>query len=445
MRPQSKILFFALMLFLSSITLVSFFLDRQVVHLYGSFKKIERPVFAWKIWFSGDYQSKMDERTKTHFFLRSALIKLRNQFDYTLFDKVNAKDVVKGRDNVLYQKPYIDSYLGLTFIGENKIDNRLDKIKKLQDTLAKMDKKLLVVIAPSKAAYFPNNFPVRYDTISKRRSNYDYFSKQIIDKGINHLDFNKMFLGMQDTISYPVFSRKGIHWSSSCKQIVWNTIAEKLEADSDWKLGRLKSRGVEWRQPEGEERDLYDLLNIYGYKDDAKMAYHDYYVDTIDVDRPLGMVIGDSFFWGLRGLGFSREILNDGQYWYYNKSVYPAEHGIIYKKEDFDLRSTALKNDIIILMANPSNLVDFPFGFESELLTAILNPPSPKEVRAKEVGRMVKRIRKNEEWFSKLKAKSLKSGTPLDTLMYIDADYFLKQEAKKKANQKQKDKNNTPE
>jgi hypothetical protein len=137
--------------------------------------------------------------------------------------------------------------------------------------------------------------------------------------------------------------------------------------------------------------------------------------------------------------------LNDGQYWYYNKSVYPAEHGIIYKKEDFDLRSTTLKNDIIILMANPSNLVDFPFGFDSELLSAILNPPSPKEVRAKEVGRMIKRIRKNEKWFGDLQERAQKTGAHMDTLLYKDADYFLKQEAKKKAEQKQKDLNKTPE
>lgn len=438
MGGQSKILFFILMLFLSSITLISYFQNRQVEPLNGSFKKVERPDFSWANWFRDDYQKKMDDRTNSHFFIRSVLIKIRNQIDYTLFDKVNSNNVVKGRDNMLYQQRYIESYLGMNFIGEDKIDSRLDKIKSLQDTLEGMDKKLLVVIAASKAAYFPDNFPAKYDTITKQITNYEYLTQQLQSKEINHLDFNKMFLARRDTIAHPMFSRKGIHWSHSSKQFVWNTIADKLEEDSNWKLARLNSNGIKMSKPKDEGRDLFDLLNIYGYKDDATMAYHDYIVDTTNIDRPLGMVIGDSFFWGLRGLGFSREMMNDGQYWYYNRSVYPQEHGIIYQKEDFDLRSAALKNDIILLMANPSNLDEFPFGFESELLNAILNPPTAKEIKDKEIGRMVKRIRKNKEWFGKLEKKAKKTGENIDSLLYIDAAYFLKKEVEKKEKAVQK-------
>lgn len=422
-----------LMLFLSCVVLISTFHNRQVEKLYGTFKKIEKPTFSLSDWSSGDYQSNMDKRTNSNFFIRSVLIKARNQFDYTLFDKVNSNDVIKGRENILYQRPYIESYLGMNFIGEEKINTRLDKIKYLQDTLAQMDKKLLVVIAASKASYFPNNFPAKYDTITRKRTNYEYYADQLIEKEIYHLDFNRMFLEMKDTLSYPIFSKKGIHWSHSSKQFVWNTIIDKLEEDSNWKLGRLKSRGVEWRYPEGREKDLFDLLNIYGYKDSSKLPYNEYYVDKADIDRPSGIVIGDSFFWGLRYLGFSREILNDGQFWFYNNSVYPAEHDIIYKNEDFDIRSIVLKNDIIILMTNPSNLTNFPFGFESQLITALTTQASVKEVRDKEIGRMIKRIRKNKEWYDQIKVKSAATGMQIDTLLYKDADYFLKQEAKKRA------------
>lgn len=430
MGGHSKILFFILMLFMSTVYLISYFQNRQVEPLHGTSTKVEKPIFSWTDWLNGDFQTKMDKRTNSHFFIRSVLIKVRNQIDYTFFDKVNSKNVLKGKDNVLYEQGYIDSYLGMNFIGEDKINEKLDKIKRLQDTLTSMDKKLLVVIASSKAAYFPNNFPAKYDTITKQRTNYEYFEKQIGAKGINHIDFNKLILDMQDTIAHPSFSKKGIHWSNSSKQLVWNTIAKKLEEDKDWKLARLQSKGFAMLPPKGRDRDLFDLLNIYGYRDDAKMAYHDYHIDTVDIDKPLGLVIGDSFFWGLRILGFSREVLNDGQFWFYNNSVYPEDNGILYTNKDFDLRTTALKNDIIILLTNPSNLHNFPFGFDGELLEALLNPPSPKVIRDKEVGRMMKRIRKKEEWFSKLTKESLQTGVNIDTLLYRDAEYFLIQEGK---------------
>lgn len=434
MGGVNKILFFILMLFFSSIALISYFQNRQVEPLFGASTKVDKPNFNWSNWFDGTFQEKMDKRTNSHFFIRSILIKVRNQIDYSLFGKLNASDVVIGKDKVLFEEVYIESYLGMNYIGEEIIDSELSKVKLMQDTLASMNKKLLVVITASKADYFPDKFPEKYDTIAKQTTNYDTFTKQLKEKEINHLDFNKMFLEMKDTVSYPLFSKGGIHWSQSSKLFVWNTIVDKLEEDSDWKLARLQSSNVEWSTPKHRDKDLYDLLNIYTFSDESKMAYHDYTIDTTGIDRPLGMVVGDSFFWGLLDLGFAREVLNNGQFWYYNNTIYPSENGINYQSTDYDILSTLFAKDIVILLSNPSNLKVFPFGFNSEYMKAITTPPSARDIRDKEVKRLVKRIRKNKDWFSHIVNKSSTSGIDLDSILYKEADYFLEQAAIKKEN-----------
>jgi len=418
------------MLFFSSVFLISYFQNRQVEPLRGTFKKVDRPSLSCASWFDGSFQNQMDKRTNSRFFIRSVLIKIRNQIDFSLFDKVNADGVIKGKDNILFQHKYIDSYLGDNFRGEEKINSILERVKFLQDTLASFDKKLLVVIAASKGEYYSDKLPPKYDIKLKTKTNYEHFAEQLIAQNINHLDFNKMFLEMKDTVSYPLFSKKGIHWSKASKQFVWNTIVVKLEEGTDWKLARLQSTGVEITPPQGRDKDIYDLLNIYFSADESQMPYPHYTIDNDSVDKPKGIVIGDSFFWGFRNLGFSKEVLNDGQFWYYNKSVYPEEGGIIYKTSDYDVLHSVLENEIVILMCNASNLDGFPFGFESSLFHAFKNPSSPKEIKDKQIKRMIQRIRKNEEWFGKLSKESKDFGTPIDTLLYKAADYFLEQEEK---------------
>lgn len=420
-----KILFFILILFMTCFVLISFLHTRQVEPLRGTYKKIERPNFSWTVWCSGEYQKKMDQRSNSKFFLRSVLIKIRNQIDFDLFDKVNADVVVKGKDNMLFDKLYLDSYFGNNFLGESIIDDKLHKIKAIQDSLNNWNKYLLVVIAPSKADYFPNHFPTVYDGMQKKISNYDYYAQQLIEKNINHIDFNKLFLEMRSSTGHPLYPKHGTHWNNYARLFVWNTIVEKLEENSNWKLAKLVETKMELLPSRGRDNDLRDLLNIYNIKDTTLYAYRTYAIDSTHIDKPKGLVIADSYYWGLFSEGFSKEVLGKGMYWYYNNTIHSDNPKVKGVAEEYDLRKVIRNNDIFILFCTAANLHDFPFGFEDDAFQAIQNLSTLEQIRQEQISNMMERIKNNDEWISDLRKKAKGDIQLLDSLLYIQAEYYL--------------------
>lgn len=413
------------MLFMASVMLISLLHTRQVEPLRGTYKKIEKPVFSWPTWFSGDYQVQMDNRSNSKFFLRSVLIKIRNQIDFSLFDKVNADVVAKGKGNILFDKLYLESYLGQNFLGKQVIDERLSKIKAIQDTLTNLGKQFLVVIAPSKAAYFSDRFPIAYDTITKGISNYNYYSEQLIVNNINHLDFNKMFVEMKATTAQPLYPELGTHWNNYARLFVWNTIVEKLEENKSWNLAKLQETKTEFLPSQGRDNDLFHLLNIYNIKDSALYPYRTYTKDSTDVDSPKGLVIADSYYWGLFTEGFSKEVLGEGMYWYYNNSIHSDNPKVKGQVKDYDLRAIIHEHDIVILLATAANLHEFPFGFDEDAFRVIQNLSTPEQVREEQIDNMISKIKNTEEWISDLRKKSKGNNLVLDSLLYIQAEYHL--------------------
>ena len=427
MEHHSKILFYILILFLSSVTLNSYFQTRQIEPLRGTYREIKRPTFSWTEWFSGEYQVKMDSCTNSKFFIRSILIKIRNQIDFNLFDKVNADVVVKGKDNMLFDKLYLKSFLGQNFLGKEAIDERLFKIKAIQDTLSSLNKQLLVVLGPSKASYFPDYFPMEYDTITKSISNYDYYAQQLEIKNINHLDFNKMFLEKKDTTSHSLYSKLGTHWNNYSRLFVWNTIVKKLEENNGWNLAKLQETKLEMLPSRGRDNDLYHLLNIYKLRDSSQYAYRTYMKDSTNIDKPKGLVIADSYYWGLFTEGFSKDVLGEGMYWYYNNTIHSDNPKVKGRQvKDYDLRSIIHEYDIIILLATAANLHDFPFGFEEDAFQAIQNLSTPEQIRQEQISNMMERIKNIDEWISDLRKKAKGDTQVLDSLLYDQAEYYLK-------------------
>jgi hypothetical protein len=407
--------------------LISFFHTRQIEPLRGTYKKIERPGFSWPAWFSGDYQKKMDQRSNSKFFLRSVLIKIRNQIDFDLFDKVNADVVAKGKNNMLFDKLYLESYLGNNFLGESIINNKIHKLKAIQDSLTNWNKQLLVVIAPSKADYFLDQFPIAYEGKQKKTSNYDYYTQQLIENNINHIDFNKLFLEMKDSSSYPLYPKHGTHWNNYARFFVWNTIAEKLEENSYLKLAKLQESKIELLPSHGRDNDLRHLLNIYNLEDTTQYAYRTYAINSDLIDRPRGLVIADSYYWGLFSEGFSKEVLGAGMYWYYNTTIHSNKPKVRGVAKDYDLRKVLRENEIVILLSTAANLHDFPFGFEEDAYSAIQDTSSLEQIKEEQINRMIRRIENNKEWFSDLKNKAQEERLVLDSLLYENAVYYLKQ------------------
>ena len=85
--------------------------------LMGDIPALEEVKFSWDNWISEKYQKYTTGNTNQSFGFRPYFVRLHNQILYSLFNRASARDIIVGKKNYLFEKKYIDSYLGKDFAG----------------------------------------------------------------------------------------------------------------------------------------------------------------------------------------------------------------------------------------------------------------------------------------------------------------------------------------
>ncbi len=97
----------------------------------GWSEKIKKPKFSKQNWFNGNYQKTQDEYIKQNVGYKRFFVRFYNQFYYSFFNEAKANSVIIGKQNYLYETPYIDAYLGKSYVGKNAIRSKVEKLKKI--------------------------------------------------------------------------------------------------------------------------------------------------------------------------------------------------------------------------------------------------------------------------------------------------------------------------
>ena len=87
--------------------------------------------FTMKSWFKGDFQTELQKRIEDHVGFKNSLIRVRNQFDFSLFRMTNAGQFLAGYDNVLLDNEVIYEYAGKYFIGKTPINRKVAELKEI--------------------------------------------------------------------------------------------------------------------------------------------------------------------------------------------------------------------------------------------------------------------------------------------------------------------------
>ena len=160
--------------------------------LHGSETQVAQPIRSFKSYFTGQYQDSFANYFSANLPLRSYAIKTHNQILYSAFKYTNASQVVIGKESYLYETPYLNAFTGINYIGDSAINKGALKLQKIQLALAKINKKLLVVLAPGKASFFPATIPNEYQQ-KINKNNHDEFVKAYQKNQINYIDFISYF------------------------------------------------------------------------------------------------------------------------------------------------------------------------------------------------------------------------------------------------------------
>ncbi len=335
--------------------------------LRGAVKVAALPEFSLKNWFSGTYQDKLEPAARDRFGFRNIFVRVNNQVAFSLYRKALANGVIIGKKNYMYESNYINARNGEDFLGDSLIGSKVQKLKKIQDYCEAHGKLFLVTFAAGKGSYYPEYFPDKY-LKEPGKTNISVYSEYFDACGVNYIDFNKLFLEMNDTSRYCLYPKTGVHWSYYGMVLVFDSLVNYIGKETGMEMPLFEWGDIKQnRRYQSSDRDIEEGMNILFRINHEKLAYPKVAFKDEGIRKLKGVVIADSFYWGLHNIGFSHRIFDHGEYWYYNRQVI-ANH----IEGDFFLddvgRLERLKDvDVIIMMATEATMMKFPFGFEDVL------------------------------------------------------------------------------
>lgn len=356
--------------------------------LRGAYTLPEKKPFTVSDWFEGNFQQASDSYIETHIGLRQALIKIKNQIEFSLFKQTSSWAVI-GKDNYLYEEAYIDAYLGKDFIGSAAISDILKKLNYVQQALKKDGIDLIVVFAPGKGSFHKEHIPDSYRPGVKSISNYDYYSGAIKKYPINVIDFNKWFLDRKDTSVYPLYGKFGVHWSRYGAAIATDSLVRFMKQVTRKPIRQVKFKEVNFSDKETEsDADMWELLNLVFPIERIKMAYPVFIEgDTLNCIRPNVLTVADSYFFTMGYSGIPDKVYSDSsEYWYYNSKAYSK--GKEAEVKDLDLWTKIKDRDVIVIMNNEPGMKYLSNGFIDQVYDLYkkraLNPSTKTEIRYKQ-------------------------------------------------------------
>ncbi len=418
-----KVIILFLLLALLVISIIQFRLKLfREAPLTGYYSQSELPklkYFTWTRWFSGEFQDQLSLRVNDNIGFRKSLIRISNQYDYSLFGIIHAKGFIQGKERYLFEEDYIHEYNGTYFIGQRTIDKKLSRLRNVMDSLRSYHIPLLLVYEPGKASFYPEYIPHRFHPDKREETNYDYFVKLSRDLGLTFTDLNSYFLQMKDTARFPLFPRYGMHWSLYGVPYAVDTISRLIESETgrtlpDFHIRRLNVSDT----PLGTDNDIGELLNLACPLQPTPGAY-----PVVEFSHKPGkslsaLVIADSYYVNIVE-DYGSRIFKTQDYWYYNKKVYPYQNNDppVYVDKS-NLRDKLLKYDVVLLMVSEINLHCGFWNFADEAFLAF-HP----EIADPMIYNIENEIRNDREWFRFMVKKSRLQDRPLEEMVQGDAEY----------------------
>lgn len=323
---------------------------------------------GWANWLDGSFQTTTNKRIEEGIGFRNSLVRLYNQWQFSLFSKANAEGVLIGRQGQLYEEDYLRAATGEFFLGEEVWQQKAHQLKALNDTLQKLGKQLVVIVEPGKGTVYPEHFPVKYAGKPIGNDNYHAMVKHFSTAGLHLFDLNQAFRQWADTSAFDLFPKTGTHWSYYGAVLAADSLFRYLE-----KLfpGRIQTFDVQEIVPAHELRhpddDIWLAMNLMTAPPVGNVAYPKLHFPEKPANAPKLLIVGDSFYFNWQNEQLLLNTFADNHFWYYNKLIYNevgAETGLV---SDLDAVKAVLENDLILIMITERFHQNFAWGFDTFL------------------------------------------------------------------------------
>lgn len=331
-----------------------------------------KPVFSVQNWLSGKYQDSLNLYLDNNIFFHIPLVKLNSQYLFSFFRKSNAPELVIGKNDECYQIDYIREFTGEYYVGEDLLKRRFQNLKYLQDTLDKLGIKLMIVLAPGKCRYKPDNIPEHLlkNMSDKDITNYTSIVNLCKKLQINCLDLQNYFEEIKDTCSFPLFPTYGVHWSDYGMTLALDTFLNYAKNLTQKNIPKLKIKKLELTNiPRGPDYDMGEIMNLIFRLPEKTLAYPVFDLsDTVNSIKDLNVLfVGDSFLPYWLKYDLPNYLYKTYNFWSYNSMVYPEFYTREVYTDQLNLKEEILKRNLIVLECSERFLYTAFWKFEERI------------------------------------------------------------------------------
>lgn len=329
---------------------------------------------------------KIDDYIIQNFPGRSLLVRTKNQLLYSLFDMSPNTSITKVGDTLFSTETLNYYYHKLHSVSKDKIDTLIDKLTRFDKICKDRDKKLLIVLTPTKPRYYDGTLPFADDVIMLYENDEEGDFDNILPYDKLAMALKKSDLNYFDAINYidthkktlidgqvPLFYNSSHHWSVYKANMIGLALHDHMRKTMGIHLPKLTISATPSDVAEYPDADLFNVLNIY---DKPKEQFYKTVMEytNFDNDNLNFTVQGGSFLGGLllpqTTLSLFGDVLHiENKILLYNKykDNYTFE---TYDElaEKFNLIEHLHNTDIFILEINELNVYNATFGFIDYLL-----------------------------------------------------------------------------
>ncbi len=439
-KPHFIIQFVCISVVLAAILLQSFTHIVKMNPLKGFDKEEQPPVeLSFKTYYDGSYQDYLTEHAKRNTGFREFFIRNYNQVAYSCFNKITNKNIVKGRDQELYLKMYLNEATGVTFkqhfadVDEAKAEaqKNVEETLRLIDTLHQHGKAFLFVFAPTKPAVYPDKLPSYYKNHLFDFSLEEYYIQLFKENHIPHIDFYHYFQDIRDTFPYPLYPRTGTHWSEATIPYVADSVLKKLAEITGYKLPSVHyiddNLSTDYSVQDGELEASMNLLFPLNKPAIPRPVFE--LTDTVGTDKPNLLVVADSYFTQLRNSTFI-EAFDAWEFWVYNRDVQSSNPQHQWKQLDqlLDAEKVLDNADIVMAVFTAPMYYTYMFGFPQTAQNLFKNGEISEGAKLQAVIQMIK---DNEDWMKAVEKQAEERGLTVEQNLRRNAIYVLEKKKQK--------------
>ena len=439
-KPHFIIQFICVSAVFAVIMLQSFTRFIEMKPLKGFDKEEQAPVaLTFKTYYDGSYQDYLTEHAKRNTGFREFFIRNYNQVAYSCFGKITNNTIVKGLDQELYLKMYLNDITGVTFkqhfadVDEAKAEaqRNVEETMRLIDTLHQHDKEFLFVFAPTKPAVYPDKLPAYYKNHIFGFSLEEYYIELFKENNIPHIDFYHYFQTLRDCFPYPLYPRTGTHWSEATIPYVADSILKKMAELTDYKLPTIcyidDNPTTDYSVQDGELEASMNLLFPLNKPALPRPVFE--LADTVSADKPNLLVVGDSYFTQLRISPFV-EAFNNWEFWVYNRDVHSSDPRHKWKQlsQLIDADEVLENADIVMAVFTAPMYYNFMFGFPQTAQNLFQNGEISDGAKLRAAIQMIKA---NEDWMKAVEKQAEERGLTVEENLRRNAKYYLEKRKQK--------------